>query len=130
MKHAAAVVALLLFLSSCNQTPTGPSSCINLSGKYTGTFRDSCGGSTTADVTLFLLSGCRFIGEVPGLGTMQGTVDGAFLVLTVAFSPCGGSAAGSGQIDAHGNLAGTYNGNQTGAGCCAALSGSFTLVRQ
>lgn len=129
MKRALATAAVLLMLG-CNQSPTGPSSCINLSGKYTGTFRDSCGGSTTTEVTLFLLSGCRFIGEVPGLGTIQGTVDGAFLVLTVAFSPCGGSAAGSAQIDAHGNLAGTYNGNQTGAGCCAALSGSFTLTRQ
>lgn len=128
MKRALAAAVLLLL--GCNPSPTGPSSCIDLSAKYTGTFRDSCGGSTTADVTLFLLSRCRFIGEVPGLGTIQGTVDGAFLVLTVAFSPCGGSAAGSAQIDAHGNIAGTYNGNQTGSGCCAVLSGSFTLTRQ
>jgi hypothetical protein len=130
VKRAFVLAALLVVLPRCNQTPTSQTTCIDLEAQYVGVFRDSCGGTVTTPLTLFRTTGCHFIAEVPGLGTMQGTVDGAFLVLTVAFSPCGGSAAGSAQIDAHGNLSGSYNGNQTAAGCCSSVSASFTLTRQ
>ena len=126
------ILATLLLAAGCNQSPTpaSPSRCTIVAAQYTGTFRDSCGLSSTSNVTLFQLSGCRFYGELPGIGTIQGTIDGAFLVLTVAFSPCGGSASGSAQMNSHGDLAGSYNGTETGAGCCANVSGSFTLMRQ
>lgn len=130
MKRVFLLAATLFALPSCNQTPTSQTICIDIEAKYMGVFKDSCGRTTTTEVTLFRTSGCRFIGEVPGLGTIQGNVDGAFLVLTVGFSPCGGSAAGSAQIDAHGNLAGTYSGNQTAPGCCTSLTANFTLTRE
>lgn len=129
-RRALLLAVVLALLPGCDQTPTSQTTCIDLEGQYVGVFRDTCGGTVTTPLTLFRTTGCQFIAEVPGLGTMQGTVDGAFLVLTVAFSPCGGSAAGSAQIDAHGNLSGSYNGNQTAAACCSNVSASFTLTRQ
>jgi hypothetical protein len=129
-------LAGLLVLGSCNTatSPTSPFSCVPLTGQYTGVFTDSCGLSNTEDVTLFQ-TGCTVVAEFPGVGSLQGTVDGQTLVFAIGFagfSPCGGSASGSATVTSSGGLNGTYRGQATGTGaaCCGSVSGTFTLTRR
>ena len=129
-------LAALLALGSCNQatTPTQPFSCVPITGKYSGVFTDSCGLSRTEDVSLFQ-TGCAVVAELPGVGSLQGTVRGQTLVFTIGFagfSTCAGSASGSATVTSSGGLAGTYSGQATGAGatCCGIVSGAFTLARK
>lgn len=129
-------LAGLLVVGSCGQdpTPTGPLFCVPLTGEYTGVFTDSCGASTTEDVTLFQ-TGCKLVAQFPGVGNVQGTVSGGTLVFAIGFagvSPCLGSASGSASLGPSGNLTGTYSGQATGAGptCCGNVAGAFTLTRR
>jgi len=129
-------LASLLVLGSCNSdtSPTSPFSCVPLTGQYTGVFTDSCGLSKTEDVTLFQ-TGCTVVAEFPGVGSLQGTVEGQTLVFAIGFagfSPCGGSASGSATVTSSGGLSGSYRGQATGTGtaCCGSVSGSFTLARR
>ena len=129
-------LASLLVLGSCNSdtSPTSPFSCVPLTGQYTGVFTDSCGLSKTEDVTLFQ-TGCTLVAEFPGVGSLQGTVEGQTLVFAIGFagfSPCGGSASGSATVTTSGGLSGSYRGQATGTGtaCCGSVSGSFTLARR
>ena len=129
-------LAGLLVLGSCtsDKSPTSPFSCVPLTGQYAGAFTDSCGLSKTADVTLFQ-TGCTVVAEFPGVGTLQGTVEGQTLIFAIGFagsSPCGGSASGSASVTSSGGLLGTYKGQATGTGtsCCGSVSGSFTLTRR
>jgi hypothetical protein len=135
VKRGLALLALLV-LGSCNQatTPTSPRFCVPLTGIYSGVFTDSCGLSKTVDVTLFQ-SGCALVAEFPGVGSVQGSVDGQTLVFTIGFagfSSCGGSASGTATVTGSGGLAGNYSGQATGTGatCCGNVSGTFTLVRK
>jgi hypothetical protein len=117
--------------ASCGSTdtPTQPSSCVPLTGQYSGTFTDSC-GVKTLDVTLFQ-TGCKVVADLPGVGTLTGNVSGATLVFAIGFSPCGGSASGTMMLGADGGLTGTYTGQATGGGaCCGAVTGSVVLVRK
>lgn len=128
LRFAAALAGAAL-LGSCGtgETPTSPSSCVPLTGEYAGTFSDSC-GSRTFDVTLFQ-SGCRVVADLPGLGTLRGSVSGATLVFALGFSPCGGSASGTMTVTSDGGLTGAYAGEATGGGaCCGAVSGSVVLT--
>lgn len=129
-------LAGLLVLGSCNSdtSPTSPLSCVSITGQYTGVFTDSCGLSKTEDVTLFQ-TGCTVVAEFPGVGSLQGTVEGQTLVFAIGFagfSPCGGSASGSATVTSSGGLNGTYRGQATGAGatCCGPVTGAFTLTRR
>ena len=129
-------LAGLLVLGSCNTatSPTSPFSCVPLTGQYAGVFTDSCGLSKTEDVTLFQ-TGCTVVAEFPGVGSLQGTVEGQTLVFAIGFagfSPCGGSASGSATVTSSGGLSGSYRGQATGTGtaCCGSVSGSFTLTRR
>jgi len=129
-------LASLLVLGSCNSdtSPTSPFSCVPLTGQYAGVFTDSCGLSKTEDVTLFQ-TGCTVVAEFPGVGSLQGTVEGQTLVFAIGFagfSPCGGSASGSATVTSSGGLSGSYRGQATGTGtaCCGSVSGSFTLARR
>jgi len=129
-------LASLLVLGSCNSdtSPTSPFSCVPLTGQYAGVFTDSCGLSKTEDVTLFQ-TGCTVVAEFPGVGSLQGTVEGQTLVFAIGFagfSPCGGSASGSATVTSSGGLSGSYRGQTTGTGtaCCGSVSGSFTLARR
>jgi hypothetical protein len=129
-------LASLLALGSCgpDSSPTSPLSCIPLTGQYTGVFTDSCGLSTTQDVTLFQ-TGCTLFAEFPGVGSVSGTVSGGTLVFAIGFagfSPCGGSASGSATLTPSGGLTGSYSGQATGGGttCCGNVSGAFTLTRR
>ncbi len=127
----AAVLACAALLGSCesSDTPTSPSACVPLTGQYAGTFSDTC-GSKTLDVTLFQ-SGCHVDAELPGVGTLTGSVSGATLVFAVGFSPCGGSASGTMTLTADGGLTGSYAGQATGGGtCCGGLSGTVVLTRK
>lgn len=135
LKRSLALSALIV-LSSCDpeKSPTSPFSCVPLTGQYSGVFTDSCGLSKTVDVTLFQTS-CTVVAELPGVGSLQGTVQGQTLVFAIGFagfSPCGGSASGSAVVTASGGLGGTYNGQATGTGtaCCGTVSGTFTLSRK
>jgi hypothetical protein len=126
----------LLVLGSCTSdtTPTSPLSCVPFTGQYTGVFTDSCGLSTTQDVTLFQ-SSCTVVAEFPGVGSLQGNVQGQTLVFAIGFfgfSPCGGSASGTATLTASGGVAGHYSGQATGTGtaCCGNVSGAFTLTRR
>lgn len=115
---------------SARETPTGPSSCVPLTGQYAATFRDSCGLATTVDVTIFQ-TGCRAVAEVPGVGTITGTVEGARLVFAIGFTACGGSASGTLDVTPDGGLAGAYAGSATGGGaCCGPLSGTVVMTRR
>ncbi|MDL2716426.1 MAG: hypothetical protein PT977_01620 [Acidobacteriota bacterium] len=129
-------LAGLLVLGSCNSntTPTSPAFCVSLTGQYTGVFTDSCGLSKTEDVTLFQTR-CAVVAQFPGVGSLQGTVEGQTLVFAIGFagvSPCGGSASGSATVTSSGGLNGTYRGQATGTGatCCGNVSGTFTLTRR
>jgi len=129
-------LAGLLVLGSCNPntSPTSPFSCVSLTGQYAGVFTDSCGLSKTEDVTLFQTT-CTVVGEFPGVGSLQGTVEGQTLVFAIGFagfSPCGGSASGSATVTASGGLSGTYKGQATGIGttCCGNVSGTLVLSRK
>ena len=133
--RCAALVSLLV-LGSCNSStsPTSPLSCVSLTGQYTGVFTDSCGLSKTEDVTLFQTT-CTVVAQFPGVGAVQGTVEGQTLVFAIGFagfSPCGGSASGSATVTPSGGLSGTYGGQATGTdtACCGSVSGSFTLTRR
>jgi hypothetical protein len=106
----------------------------SFTGQYSGVFTDSCGLSTTQDVTLFQ-SSCTVVAEFPGVGSPQGNVQGQTLVFAIGFagfSPCGGSANGTATLTASGGVAGTYRGQTTGTGttCCGNVSGIFTLTRR
>ena len=132
----AGALACVLAVGSCtsDSSPTSPSSCIPLTGQYTGVFTDSCGLAKTEDVTLFQ-TGCTLVAEFPGVGTVQGTVSGGTLVFAIGFSgfsPCGGSASGSASLTPSGDLTGTYSGQATGTGttCCGNVTGTFTLTRR
>jgi hypothetical protein len=97
---------------------------------YTATFRDTCGFSTTVDVTLFQ-SGCRAVADVPGVGTITGTVQGARLVFAIGFTSCGGSASGTLDVTNDGGLSGSYDGSATGGGvCCGTVTGTVVMVRK
>jgi hypothetical protein len=130
-----ALVGLLVLVSCTSDTsPTSPLSCIPFTGQYTGVFTDSCGLSTTQDVTLFQ-SSCTVVAEFPGVGSLQGNVQGQTLVFAIGFagfSPCGGSASGTATLTPSGGLTGSYNGQATGTGttCCGSVSGAFTLTRR
>jgi hypothetical protein len=103
---------------------------VPLTGQYAATFTDSCGSKTGLDVTLFQ-TGCRVVADVPGVGTLTGSVSGATLVFALGFSPCGGSASGTMTLTADGGLAGTYAGQATGGGaCCGAVNGTVVLTRK
>ena len=128
----AAVLACAVLAGGCTteDTPTQPTSCVPLTGQYSATFADSCGSKTTVDVTLFQ-TGCTVVADVPGVGTLTGTVSGQTLVFALGFSPCGGSASGTMTLTADGGLTGTYAGQATGGGaCCGALSGTVVLTRK
>jgi hypothetical protein len=128
----AAALAGAMLLGSCSSedTPTSPSSCVPLTGQYAATFADSCGSRTALDVTLFQTA-CHVDAELPGVGTLTGSVSGATLVFALGFSPCGGSASGTMTLTADGGLTGTYAGQATGGGaCCGAVSGSVVLTRK
>ncbi len=128
----AAALAAAVALGSCsnNETPTQPSSCVPLTGQYAGTFTDSCGSKTTVDVTLFQ-TGCKVVADLPGVGTLTGSVSGATLVFALGFAPCGGSASGTMTLTPDGGLAGTYSGQATGGGaCCGTVNGAVVLVRK
>jgi|GEM_PF-1183568 hypothetical protein len=132
----AIVLASALALSGCSSdsSPTSPPSCIPLTGQYAGVFTDSCGLSTTEDVTLFQ-TGCTLVAEFPGVGSVQGSVSGGTLVFAIGFSgfsPCGGSASGSATLTSSGGLIGHYSGETTGTGttCCGNVTGAFTLTRR
>jgi hypothetical protein len=105
-----------------------------LTGQYTGVFTDSCGLSKTEDVTIFQ-TGCTVVAEFPGVGSLQGNVEGQTLIFAIGFagfSPCGGSASGSATVTPSGGVSGTYRGQATGTGttCCGSVSGTFTLTRR
>lgn len=132
----AGALASALILGGCRSdtSPTSLSSCIPLTGQYTGVFTDSCGLSKTEDVTLFQTA-CTLVAEFPGVGSVQGTVSGGTLVFAIGFagfSPCGGSASGSATLTPSGGLTGHYSGEATGTGttCCGTVSGTFTLTRR
>jgi hypothetical protein len=104
-------------------------SCVPLTGQYAATLADAC-GTKTFDVTLFQ-TGCRVVADLPGVGTLTGSVSGQTLVFAVGFSPCGGSASGTMSLTGDGGLAGTYTGEATGGGaCCGTLNGTVALVRK
>jgi hypothetical protein len=130
-----ALVGLLVLVSCTSDTsPTSPLSCIPFTGQYTGVFTDSCGLSTTQDVTLFQ-SSCTVVAEFPGVGSLQGNVQGQTLVFAIGFfgfSPCGGSASGTASLTTSGGITGSYSGQATGTGatCCGSVSGAFTLTRR
>jgi hypothetical protein len=127
---AALACAVLLGSCSSDETPTSPSSCVPLTGQYAATFTDSCGSKTLPNVMLFQ-AGCSVVGDLPGVGTLTGSVSGATLVFALGFSPCGGSASGTMTLTADGSLAGTYAGQATGGGgCCGAVSGTVVLARK
>jgi hypothetical protein len=128
----AAVLTCAVLLGSCgsDETPTSPSSCVPLTGQYMATFSDSCGSTTTLDVTLFQ-TGCKVVADLPGVGTLAGSVSGATLVFALGFSPCGGSASGTMTLTADGSLSGTYAGQATGGGaCCGSVNGTVVLSRK
>jgi hypothetical protein len=126
---AAAFAAAVLLGCSDSETPTQPASCVPLTGQYAGTFSDTC-GTKTLDVTLFQ-TGCKVVADLPGVGTLTGSVSGATLVFAVGFSPCGGSASGTMTLTQDGGLSGTYAGDATGGGaCCGAVSGTVVLARK
>jgi len=133
MRRRALAIAVALLAMGCPSlnTPSEVSTanCVNFTGQYTGAFQ-SCGASTTGDVTLFQIDSCIIRGVLPGVGTLQGTVQGATIVFTISFSPCGGSASGSALPTTSGGLTGTYSGQATGAGCCNPVTGSFALTRK
>jgi hypothetical protein len=129
-------LAGLLLLENCqmDSTPTSPKSCILLTGQYAGVFTDSCGLSTSEDVTLFQTD-CAVVAEFPGVGSVNGTVSSGTLVFAIGFagfSPCGGSASGSASVTPSGGIVGSYTGQSTGTGttCCGNVTGSFTLTRK
>ena len=125
----AAVASIGLGACSNDDTPTQPSSCVPLTGQYAATFTDTC-GTKVLDVTLFQ-SGCNVVADLPGVGTLTGSVSGGTLVFAMGFSPCGGSASGTMTLTADGGLSGTYAGQATGGGaCCGAVSGSVVLARK
>lgn len=127
---AVLVAALAAGCSSSDDTLTSPSSCVPLTGLYTATFRDSCGFSTTVDVTIFQTA-CKVDAEVPGVGTIFGTVQGATLVFALGFTTCGGSASGTLSLTSDGGLSGSYAGQATGGGtCCGNVSGTAVFVRR
>lgn len=125
----ALTAALLSGSCSSTETPTQPTSCVPLTGQYSGTFTDTC-GTKTIDVTLFQ-SGCKVVADLPGVGTLTGSVSGQTLVFAIGFSPCGGSASGTMTLTESGGLTGTYAGEATGGGaCCGAVSGTVVLARK
>lgn len=127
---AALACAALLGGCSSDETPTSPSPCVPLTGQYAATFTDSCGSRTTLDVTLFQ-TGCQVVADLPGVGTLSGSVSGTTLVFALGFSPCGGSASGTMTLTADGGLTGTYGGQATGGGaCCGPVSGTVVLTRK
>lgn len=131
-RRLAAALVCATFLASCSsaETPTSPPSCVPLTGQYAGVFTDSCGSKATLDVTLFQ-TGCKVVADLPGVGTLAGTVSGATLVFALGFSPCGGSASGTMTLTADGGLVGTYAGQATGGGaCCGAVTGNVVLTRK
>lgn len=134
MRRAPLLAALVVFAAGCTSsedTLTSPTSCVPLTGMYAATFRDSCGLATTVDVTLFQ-TGCAAVAEVPGVGTITGTVEGARLVFAIGFTACGGSASGTLDVTPDGGLAGSYAGQATGGGatCCGSVSGTVVMTRK
>jgi hypothetical protein len=130
VRAAALAVAVLAAGCTSNETPTSGGSCVPLTGQYSATFHDTCGFSTTVDVTLFQ-SGCRAVADVPGVGTITGTVQGARLVFAIGFTACGGSASGTLDVTNDGGLSGSYDGSATGGGvCCGTVSGTVVMVRK
>ena len=127
---AVLAAALTSGCPSSDDTLTSPSSCVPLTGLYTATFRDSCGFSTTVDATIFQ-TGCKAVADVPGVGTIVGTVQGATLVFALGFTACGGSASGTLSVTSDGGLSGSYAGQATGGGtCCGNVSGTAVFVRR
>ena len=133
-RSIALVSVLVLGGCTSDTTPTSPQSCVPFTGQYTGVFTDSCGLSKTEDVTLFQ-STCTVVAEFPGVGSVEGNVQGQTLVFAIGFaglSPCGGSASGTAMLTSSGGVTGHYSGQATGTGttCCGNVSGAFTLTRR
>lgn len=123
------VVLGAVALISCgggNESPTGPS-CINIAGRYTASFNNSCGDYGTGSVTV-VQTGCNFTAVFPGQGSIAGTIAGTGASFTLSYSPCSGSATGSAILTASA-ISGTYSGRTAGYGCCDPVQGSFTLRR-
>ena len=134
MTRAVAALGLVLAAAagctSSEDTMTSPTSCVPLTGLDSATVRDSCGLSTTVDVTLFQ-TGCTAVAEVPGVGTITGSVQGARLVFAIGFTSCGGSASGTLDVTPDGGLSGSYAGSATGGGvCCGAVTATLVLARK
>ena len=127
---AAALAGALLSGCPSGDTTTSPDACVPLTGMYSATFTDSCGLSKTVDVTIFQTS-CKAVAEVPGIGTITGTVAGARLVFAIGFTFCGGSASGTLDVTPNGGLAGSYTGQATGGGvCCGAVTANVVMTRK
>jgi hypothetical protein len=126
------IVACLLLVVSCggNDSPTGPS-CRNVAGTYNLSFSNSC-GSTAHGVAVVAQSACAISAAVPGVGQLQGAVDGNTVTFTLTPTECAaGPTTGSGMVGAGGSISGTFRGTSSGgSGCCPAgtVTGSFTLT--
>ena len=128
----AAALAALLALAAClsNETTTQAPACVPLTGQYAATITDTCGARTNVDVTLFQ-TGCKAVGDVPGVGTITGTVEGARLTFAIGFTACGGSASGTLDVTSDGGLSGSWSGAATGGGvCCGAVTATVVMTRK
>ena len=130
----AALAATFLSLTSCGvgrHSPSEPAfSCDDVTGSYSATFSNSCGGSGTG-VVIVAQVGCTFSGLIPGFGggTIAGQINGRSATFTLFFAaPCSGSATGTATVSRTA-ISGTYTGGATGFGCCNPVSGSFVLTR-
>ena len=106
--------------------PTAPA-CVNLAGSWNGSYNNSCGGRGSGLVVI-AQNACNFTAALPGEGTATGLLSGSAFTFTVVFSPCSGSATGTGSVTGNA-INGTYQGTASGFGCCGSVSGSFTLTR-
>ncbi len=114
------------------QSTSVPVSCASISGDYSGSFANSCGGSGSGSVTI-QQTGCYFAGTVPQLGVgVEGTITGPLSASIRIHDPCG-TAIYSGVMTMSGRtISGTYSGVSNGAvGCCPAgpVSGSFSFTK-
>jgi hypothetical protein len=115
--------------SGCSPQP----SCPNISGNWTASLANSCGGAGTGPVTV-IQQGCGFSFQVPGVNLLAtGTLSG--YNGTFSFVQTGSCVAnGSGTVAVNGNtVTGTFSGTSTSteAGCCplGPYTGAFTLSR-
>lgn len=130
----AALSVSFLSLASCGvgrNSPSEPYSCDDVSGTYSATFSNSCGGSGSG-IVIVVQAGCTFSALIPGLGggSVAGQIHGRSATFTLYFeAPCSGSASGTATISRTA-ITGTFSGGATGGfGCCNPVSGSFVLTR-